>query len=140
MKTRNNQKGIATIPIVLSLMILVIMLGLVISTGAFNEVYISREYIRSSQALVYAEAGARDALIKITRDGRYTSAGYEIEFVTNGCTTNDGCTTVTVDSATSPKTIVSEGRVGNYIRKVQITVTLDTNWVITDTDWQEITS
>ena len=135
-----RQKGVATIPIVLALTILIIAVGIAISTVAFNEAFIAQDFSRSSQALVYAEAGARDALIKITRDGRYTSAGYNIDFVTNGCSTNSGCATVTVTSATSPKTIVSTGRVKNNIRKVQVTVTLDANWVITGTAWQEVTN
>lgn len=141
MRSKFQQRGVATIPIVLALTILVIAVGLAVSTVAFNETFIAQEFSRSSQALVYAEAGARDALVKITRDGRYISSGYNIEFVTNGCTApNDGCATITVTSLTSPKTIVSSGRVKNNIRKVQVTVTLDANWVITGTSWQEITS
>ena len=79
--------------------------------------------------------------MKITRNGRYTSPGYNIEFVTNGCTVpNDGCTTVTVSSDVSPKIIVSSGRVKNNIRKVQVTATLDANWVIIGTTSQELTN
>lgn len=141
MRSKFKQRGIATIPIILALTVLIIAVGLTVSAVAFNETFIAQEFFRSSKALTYAEAGARDALVKITRDGRYTSAGYNIEFVANGCTApNDGCATITVTSGTSPKTIVSSGRVKNNIRKVQVTVTLDANWVITGTSWQEISN
>ncbi len=145
MKYIFSKKGVATIPIVLALTILIVAVGLAISTVAFNEAFIAQDFSRSSQALVYAEAGARDALVKITRDGRYTSAGYNIEFVENGCATNDGCAIVTVTSngATLPisdVTIVSEGRVKNNIRKVRVVVYLnDDTWVIDSTSWAEDT-
>lgn len=137
-KLGKHTQGVATIPMVLALTVLMIAVVLAISTVAFNEAFIAQDFSRSSQALVYAEAGVRDGLIKVTRNGRYTSAGYNIDFVTNGCATNDGCATITVTSATSPKTIVSTGRVRNNIRKVQVTVTLDANWVITGTAWEEV--
>lgn len=138
---RQGRQGVATIPIILALTILIVAVGLAISTVAFNEVFIAQDFSRSSQALVYAEAGARDALMKITRNGKYTtSPDYKIEFVTNGCTAPyDGCATITVASETSPKTITSEGRVQNNIRKVRVTVTLDNDWIVTGTAWQEDT-
>ena len=135
-----SRQGVATIPIILALTILVIAIGLAISTVAFNETSITQDFSRSSQALAYAEAGARDALIKVTRDGGYTSAGYNIDFVTSGCAAPyNGCATVTVASATSPKVIESTGKVKNNIRKVRTTVTVDSNWVITGTVWEEVT-
>ena len=145
MKYIFSKKGVATIPIILALTILVIAIGLAISTVAFNEAFIAQDFSRSSQALVYAEAGARDALIKITRNGKYNtviSGPYTIDFVENGCTSSyGGCATVEVDSNTNPKLITSEGRVKNNIRKVRVAVTFDVDgyWVITGATWQEVT-
>ena len=132
MKQLFKEKGVATIPLVLALTIFIIAVGAVISITAFNENNISQDFYSSSQALTYAKAGAQDALIKIARNGDYTSTGYNIDFVENGCNTNSGCATVTVASVTSPKTIISQGRMNNNIRKVQVIVPLDTNWKIDD--------
>ena len=144
MKYIFSKKGVATIPIILALTILVIAIGLAISTVAFNEAFIAQDFSRSSQALVYAETGARDALIKVTRNGRYTtSPDYKIEFVNGGCVTPyNGCATITVtsDQETLPNSdiiIVSAGQVKNSIRKVKVTVTLNSDWVITETNWQD---
>jgi len=140
MKKLSRQDGVATIPLVLGLTIFIIAVAAVVSVTSFNENAVSQDFYNSSQALTYAKAGVEDALIKIAREGTYTSGGYNIDFVSDGCNTNNGCATVTVISVTSPKTILSQGRVKNNIRKVQVTVTLDSNWLITDTVSQEVTN
>lgn len=137
---KRSREGVATIPLVLALIIFIMAISAVVSVTSFNEATISKDFLTSAQALGYAKAGAHDALIKIARSGSYTSAGYNIDFVANGCADNTGCATVTVTSATSPKTIVSQGRVNNNIRKVQVVVTLDSNWTIISAPIQELTN
>jgi len=136
---KNSKSGIVTIPIVLVLMALIIIAGLAISAVSINETYTSKISAESSQALAYAQAGAQDALQKLTRNSSYncpTDACYSIDFVDNGCSTSNGCAKVKITN--SPKIIVSEGDYKNSIRKVQVTVTFDSDGVITGEAWQEL--
>ena len=141
MKQVIRKKGVATILLVLTLTIFIIAVAASVSITSFNETTISKDFYNSSQALTYAKAGAQDALIKIAREGKYISTGYNIEFVSGGCAAPyDGCTTVTVTSETSPKSVLSIGRVKNNIRKIQTVVTLSDNWSITNTVSSELTN
>lgn len=125
-------------------MILIVAVGVGITSLAFTETVISSGATQSSQARLYAEAGARDALQRIARDKKYlcsSSACYSIDFVqTTGCSSNDGCARVQVIGDDTAKTIISEGRVRDNIRTVQVTVTLDSSGKITPTSWQELTT
>ena len=140
-------EGAATLPTVLALTILIAALAAGLAAMTVADSLISQGAWQSSKALFYAEAGAKDALIRIARDKKYTcdtpsSGCYQIEFATNGCFANEGCAKITVSAATSPKVIVSEGRVKNNIRKVQASVTFDgsANGQIHSVSWQELTN
>lgn len=140
-------RGIATLPIVLALGILILATIIGISAMTFSEGFVAQGNTLSAKARAYAEAGARDALVRIARQKTYfcdtpalPTGCYSIDMTTNGCSTNDGCARVTVSSATAPKVILSEGRASNYTRRVQVSVTFDGsgNGEITSTSWQEI--
>ena len=146
----NREKGVATLPVVFALLILTIAVGMEIAAITVTQNLISSGQHESSQALLYADTGARDALMKIARDKTYSCAGagcYTIAFVVNGCTQNEGCARIEVDTdagtTANPKTITSEGRVGNVIRRVQIDVIFDEpdlNGEIVTTTWSELTN
>ncbi|MEK7212392.1 MAG: hypothetical protein AAB686_01820 [Patescibacteria group bacterium] len=124
--------------------ILISAIAIGLSTLALNDAFISAGRSQSSNAIQYAEAGAKDALVRIARNKNYVcdtpSAGcYSIEFVANGCSANDGCARITVSSGTSPKTIVSTGQVKDNIRRIQVDAYLDGNGEITSVNWQELT-
>ncbi|MBI4812410.1 hypothetical protein HY798_03160 [Candidatus Falkowbacteria bacterium] len=125
------------------------LLAVIVSIAAisFNESVVSQGAVYGSRALFFAEAGARDSLIRISRNKNYScplpSTGcYQIDFTENGCSNNEGCAKITVSAATSPKVIVSEGRVKANIRKVQVSVTFDdsANGQIQSVNWQEVTN
>ncbi len=65
---RTQQKGIATLPTIFALIILVVAVSVGISALSLSASFISLGSYQSSQALVYAEAGARDALLRIVRN------------------------------------------------------------------------
>lgn len=142
-------RGIATLPVVLALSIMIIAIIVGITAVTFNESFISQGGIQSGKAMYYAEVGARDALVRIARNKNYPCAApalptgcYSIDMVTNGCSTNNGCARVVVDTGTAPKIINVEGRAGGNIRKIQVNVTFDgsSNGEITSTSWQELTN
>src|SRR5574343_222236 len=86
------QSGVATLPTVILLGIMALVIAVGVETLSFTELMISQGGAQSSRALFYAEAGARDALIKIDRNKNYTCATtdcYSIDFSTNGCSTGN---------------------------------------------------
>ncbi len=88
------------------------------STSALQEGVIARQM---------AESGAENAMIRLLRDPSYTGETMAID---------SGTATITV-SGTNPKTILSTGKNGNYIRKIQVTAS-DVNNILTVTSWGEI--
>lgn len=145
----NATRGIATLPIVLALSIMIIAIIVGITAVTFNESFVSQGSVQSGKAMYYAEVGARDALVRIARNKNYScdspvlpTGCYSIDMVTSGCSMNDGCARVVVDTGTAPKIINVEGRVGGNIRKLQVNVTFDgsSNGEISSTSWQELTN
>lgn len=147
----NSQKGVATLPTIMALTILILAVGLSVAGVSFTENMIAAGQKKSAEALLYAETGARDALMKITRNKGYTCITndcYSIDLVSNGCSTNNGCAKITVSagvgSGADPKIITSKGTVGNYIRRVQVNVVFDASLNgeinLSSTIWQELTN
>lgn len=142
-------EGAATIPTVLALTILVTAIAISITAVSLIESFVAAGQNQATLALVYAEAGARDALLKIARNKNYTCATtdcYQINMVSSGCTANEGCAKVTVSAGlgtgADPKIITSKGLVLSKTRRVQVNVTLDSslNGEIASTTWQELTN
>ncbi|MFH0890501.1 MAG: hypothetical protein V1856_00525 [Candidatus Liptonbacteria bacterium] len=145
-KPRASRAGLASLPTVVALTLLILAIGIGITIASFTEVFTSASALQSTKALSYAEAGARDALIRVARNKNYvcsspTSGCYTMDFVTNGCAQNLGCARITVSSST-PKIIWSEGRVSSNIRRIQVSVTLDAqgNGQIATSTWSELTN
>ena len=68
---KNQQSGVASLPTIIPLTVIILAIGIGITSLALTESLISAGQKQSSQALFYAEAGARDALIKIARNKKY---------------------------------------------------------------------
>lgn len=141
------RRGAATLPTIIALTILILAIGVSITAISFTESLISVGQGNAAQALVYAEAGARDALTKLTRNKNYTcvtTGCYAISFVPEGCTTNDGCARMSVSAGAGtigdPRIITSEGKAKNSIRTMQISVMFDAagNGEIATTTWSEL--
>ncbi|MCX6755013.1 MAG: hypothetical protein NT068_00530 [Candidatus Nomurabacteria bacterium] len=154
MKTLNN-KGIATLPTVMILGMMTLAIVVSITSMAFNELLISQGASQSSNALFYAEAGARDALTRIARNKNYTCSTtdcYSLDFITNGCSNNTDCAKITVSAGLGttgdPKIITSKGIMKSSNRSVQVSVVLDSgttdaslqNGEITSSTWTELTN
>ena len=148
-KTLNSRKGIATIPTILALVILILAIGIGISALSLTESFIAAGQDLSSKALRYADTGAKDALIHIARDKTYSCAAadcYQIDFDPGGtgCATNNACVRVSVSSSTGsvadPKIINATGRTGTIQRQIRVTVILDSslNGQIATSTWQEL--
>lgn len=154
----STKRGIATLPTVMLLGIMALAVAVGITAIAFSESFISQGNSQSSRALFYAEAGARDALIKIARNKNYTCSGaapdycYTIDFSTSGCSTGNDCAKVAVSTGAGttgdPKIVTSKGIMRSSIRTLQVSVVLDNGTsaavdqqgVITGATWSEVTN
>ena len=139
-----RSRGVATLPTVMLLGIMALVVAVGITTLSFSELLISQGGSQSSRALFYAEAGARDALIRIARNKNYTCVSedcYSIDFSTNGCGSLSDCAKVSV-SAGDHKIITSKGIMKASTRTIQVSVSMDSNGQIatstTQTVWSEI--
>lgn len=140
----SHSRGVATLPTVILLGVMSLIVAVGITTLSFTELLISQGGSQSSRALFYAEAGARDALMKIARNKNYTCAAedcYTIDFSINGCSLGNDCAKISV-SAGDPKVVVSKGIMKASKRTIQVSVGMDTNGQIatstTETVWTEI--
>jgi len=149
MKKQLKTRGVASLPIVLVFGILIVAIGVGITALSFTEGVIAQGGYQSSRALIYAEGGARDALVRIARNKNYTCATtdcYSLNFATNGCSSGTACAKVSVStgigSIADPKIVTSKGQVGQNTRTLQVRVILDPNQYgeIATTTWQELTN
>ena len=152
---KKYNKGIAVLPAVIVLGIMAVTIAVAIMAVSFNETLTSQGLSQSSRAISYAEAGARDALIKITRNKNYICSNtdcYSLDFITNGCNTSNGCAKISVSAGlgtnSDPKVITSKGIMKNATRTLQVSVVLDGGTSaevdqlgnITNTTWTELTN
>jgi len=141
------------LPAVIVLGIMAITIAVGIMATSFNESLLSQGLSQSSRALFYAEAGARDALIKIARNKNYICSStdcYSLDFSTNGCSIGNDCARISVSAGlgttVDPKIITSKGIMKNSTRIMQVSVVLDGGTTvaseqlgnITNVTWTEV--
>jgi len=146
----SSLRGIATLPTVMLLGIVTLAVAVSLATISFSESFISQSSAQSAKALFYAEAGARDALIRLARDKNYVCSAtdcYEIAFFTDGCAAAlSGCARVSVSTGVGtvgdPKVITSKGLMQASSRTINVSVIFDSdaNGEIATTTWSENTN
>lgn len=150
-----KNKGIATLPTVIIIGMMALAVVVSITSMALNELIISQGQSDSQTTLFYAEAGARDALVRIARNKNYTCSTtdcYNVDFIANGCSLGTDCAKVSVSSGigttADPKIIISKGIMRSSLRRMQVSVILDSGTTtaslqkgeITSTVWTELTN
>lgn len=115
---KSFQKGQA----LLSLLI-VSTIGLTIATAAVMILYVNMQsglkFQEGILAYEIAQSGAENAILRVLRN----PVSYTGETITVG----DGTATITVTNNSGTYTILSEGRVGDFERKVQVIATFNNN-------------
>ena len=126
-----NQQGVALLPMILVLFGLVAVVGIAIAGISVSESTISSTKDASDEALVIAESGIQDALMKLARGTE--SASYSL-------LVSGGTATITISNVSTTYTINSTGTLDgkSQKRKIQVIATVDANRKITQTSWQEI--
>lgn len=135
--------GVATLPTVMVIGIIALAVAVGVTAVALTESFISQGGIQSNKALFYAEAGARDALIRVARDKTFATSSYTIDFTTNasGCSGLwNGCATIAV--GLSPRVATSTGTSGVSTRTLVVSISQDTDGAIatSTTTWSEATN
>lgn len=138
-----KSRGVATLPTVMVIGIMALAVAVGVTAVALTESFISQGGIQSNKALFFAEAGARDALIRVARDKTFTSASYTIDFTTNGTGCSglwNGCATIAV--GLSPRVATSTGTNGLSTRTIVVNITQSTDGEIatSTTTWTESTN
>lgn len=144
-----SHRGVATLPTVMVLGVLALAVAIGITAVSLTESFISQGSAQSARALFYAEAGARDALVKIARNKKYECPAtdcYAIDFETNGCTLGTACAKVSVSAGTgaagNPKIVTSKGIMNASTRTLEVRVTYDASnhGEIENAVWNELTN
>ncbi len=126
------------LPAVLVIASIVLIAGIGIASSGFWASTIGGGDNSSKIALAIAEAGAEDAFLRVVRDkqcnidGTPSCDSYTLTFPL-------GVAEVTVTGA-APKTIRSQGVVGNIRRTVEVEVAFDANDKATQESWTEVTN
>ena len=122
----------AALPALIVIGTIALTTGLVLGYSAFVETNIVSNSLLSGQSYYFAETGAYDALIKITRDKHFVANTYSLPI-------GNGIVIIKVeDSAPNEKTITAEANYKNIIRTVKVKISITDYGKVTKISWQEI--
>ncbi len=125
--TRKTKSGQALVLLLVFVATVTIVTAAAVTITIINSQTTSK-FASGEETLQVAEAGAEYAIVRLFQNPNYAG-----ETLTVGA----GSATITVTPGASPKTILSIGQVGNFIRKVQVVGTF-ANFTFTPTSWQQI--
>lgn len=129
----NRDAGMALLATVLIILLIMIAVGLsMVSTGVING-FTSNDHRESEAAYFAAQAGVKDALMRLARNKNFTNTGY---FLPGGCTLNntDVCAKIIVESAQSACSqaiganqdcVIATGTLNNKTRKIETILNID---------------
>lgn len=150
-RRRDGHQGAAALVSISALALFLLFISIGVGTISFSENAVSGGVSDSKRALIYAEAGAREALIRIARNKAYSCATpalptgcVVLEMQSGGCTDNTACVRVIVDtdpgSLASPKTVESRGYAGTVSRTIRTEVQYDTSLYgeMATTTWMDV--
>lgn len=137
-----DKSGVASIPLVMGLLILIISVGLFISSISLSDSLSSSDKEKSNIALEYAKIGVHEALIRISRAPcNQCSNNFQLEMVSGGCTGNNlGCVNVSYVPATLPTSseiiIDADAEINTIVRRIRVNVNFDTYGKLISYTWQ----
>jgi len=113
-KLRLAEYGVALLATTLIIVLLMLTIGLSMTSLGLFDGFIAESQRESQEAYFAAQAGIKDALIKIARDKEFSSAGYYIPSDPSNCALNSSsvCTRLIVekDIASSCSQVISAGQ------------------------------
>jgi uncharacterized protein (UPF0333 family) len=115
------QKGAMALSSILVLAMILLAVGLAMASSSFIQSSIVSNQNKSISALYIAEAGAKDAMQKLTRNKNYSNTGYNLA-IGNG----SAGIVVSKDTPSSGQTeILSTGVVGGNTKKIKVILNTD---------------
>jgi hypothetical protein len=112
-------------------LLIFVIVAMIITAGAvvltLTNSRASEKFNTGTDAYYVAESGIENALLRVIRDPSYTGETLLV---------NSDSATITV-SGTNPITILSIGRSGDFVRKIQVVASY-TNNVLTVNSWKEV--
>lgn len=124
-KYNPNSQGMALVTVIIFAAVAMLVITAAVSMGILSSVS-SRQMLQGQHALLLAESGAENALLRLLRNPVYTGETL----------TMDGGTATIVVSGTNPKIISVEGKSGSIIRQIEVRVS-DTSGAMSVDSWQE---
>lgn len=106
-----DNKGQALVMLLIYMVITISIVSAAVVAVIVNSISGSKQ-VSSQNVYVLAEGGIENALLRLIRNPEYT--GEILEF-------NEGTATVDV-TGTEPKTILSVGKIGNFVRSIEVSV------------------
>ncbi len=127
MKKHNQQTGLALVSVIIfsTFGIIVIVAGLTLATS-INQSH--QQFLQAQQALLIAEAGAENALIRLLRNPYYDQ-----EVLTVG----DGSARIEVSGTSTEKVVSVIGEYKLASRKIEIQTNFE-NGVMSVVSWKEV--
>lgn len=127
-----SQQGLIALPSIVILSIIMLVIGIAMSFSAFTQNNISYDNYASQKAYYIAEAGIKDATMKITRNKNYNT-NYSLSI-------NDGIASVVFDTSVPNQIkITSVSTINNYTKKIQAVLNVTANGKVTIASWNELT-
>lgn len=124
---KTNQKGQALVLLLVFMVLAIIMTTMAVALVSINATAAS-QVEQGDMAWKLAESGADNALLRLMRNPAFTG--------TETYALDSGQVTATV-SATNPIIIMSEGRLGIFVRKASVSASF-VNTVLTIHSWREV--
>jgi hypothetical protein len=126
-KIHHRKKGQTLIILLVFMMIAITVTSVTVTTSLVNTQNTDKMQ-EGIEALHVAQSGAENAMLRLLRDPTY--AGETL-------TVGQGTSIITV-TGTTTKTIVSIGKYGRYVRKVQIDVGNTNGILVVTPPWKEV--
>lgn len=126
-----SRKGMIALPAVIALAAIILAIGLAMSFSSFTQNNISSNKYKSEITYRVAEAGIKDAMIKITRNKNYDTAFALL--------INNGAANVSFDTSVHGQTkITSIGTFDNNTKTIEVILDITTNGKTAISSWTEL--
>jgi len=126
-----SQRGIVALPAIITLSVIILAIGLAMSFSSFTQNNISSNKYKSELTYRIAEAGIKDAMVKITRNKNYDTAFTLL--------INNGAADVSFDTSNPEQTkITSVGTFNNNTKTIETILDVTTNGKVAVSSWIEL--
>jgi len=130
----NKRKGVAMLPMVLSLSFIILAIVISLSSLSFIEMSIGTAQKRADEAYFIANSGISDAIIQIARNKNYENAGYSLAI-------GNGTVSIVVEKdvpIAGKSRITTIGTVNSSKRKIQVDVNVSSYGKVTIANFTEM--